>query len=127
VWVFTRNQQYDSTATYFDTILGLTMVRVEFKKNQSSINQSINHPRADQNELYHCIRRARCPIAPPSKLHHVPCSPLTMSHTVIITHVNAFILPSLATILEQKLVQTSALKYLRRKQAFKRERTGAVV
>jgi len=41
VWVFTRNQQYDSTATYFDTILGLTMVRVEFKKNQSSINQSI--------------------------------------------------------------------------------------
>jgi len=27
------------TATYFDTILGLTMVRVEFKKNQSSINQ----------------------------------------------------------------------------------------
>jgi len=42
VWVFTRNQQYDSTATYFDTILGLTMVRVEFKKNQSSINQK-NH------------------------------------------------------------------------------------
>jgi len=41
VWVFTRNQQYDSTATYFDTILGLTMVRVEFKKNQSSINQKI--------------------------------------------------------------------------------------
>jgi len=40
VWVFTRNQQYDSTATYFDTILGLTMVRVEFKKNQSPINQS---------------------------------------------------------------------------------------
>jgi len=44
VWVFTRNQQYDSTATYFDTILGLTMVRDEFKKNQSSINQSIDAP-----------------------------------------------------------------------------------
>jgi len=41
VWVFTRNQQYDSTATYFDTILGLTMVRVEFKRiNHQSINQS---------------------------------------------------------------------------------------
>ena len=46
----------------------------------------------------------RMPTIPGCKPHRVPCSPLTRSHTIIITHVNTFILPSLATILEQTLV-----------------------